>query len=27
VFIARLPMTRQALEPSAVANEPPEETV
>ena len=27
VFLARLPMTRQALEPSAVANEPPEETV
>ena len=27
VFIARLPMTRQALEPSAVAIEPPEETV
>jgi len=27
VFIARLPMTRQALEPSAVANEPPEESI
>ena len=27
VFIARLPMTRQALEPSVVANELPEETV
>jgi signal transduction histidine kinase len=27
VFLAHLPMTRKALEPSAMANEPPEETV
>jgi signal transduction histidine kinase len=27
VFLARLPTTRQALEPSGVAHEPPEETV